>query len=105
MNSIATTQVSRREFLRCTGAGAAGVALGLGFAGAATAAESAKIPVGLQLYSLRDQCKTDLPGMLVAVSKLGYKGVEFAGYHGHKAKELRKVLDDNGLVACGTHAP
>ena len=43
--------------------------------------------------------------MLAAVSKIGYKGVEFAGYHGRGAKELRKLLDDNGLVACGTHTP
>jgi sugar phosphate isomerase/epimerase len=31
--------------------------------------------------------------------------VEFAGYHGRTAQELRKMLDDNGLVACGTHTP
>ncbi len=43
--------------------------------------------------------------MLAAVSQIGYKGVEFAGYHGRSAKELRKMLDDNGLVACGTHTP
>ena len=83
----------------------AGAAVGLGVAPLAQAAADKKIPVGLQLYSLREQCKTDLPGMLVAVSKIGYKGVEFAGYHGRSAKELRKLLDDNGLVACGTHTP
>jgi sugar phosphate isomerase/epimerase len=71
----------------------------------AQAAAEKKIPVGLQLYSIREQCKTDLPGMLAAVSKIGYKGVEFAGYHGRTAKELRKMLDENGLVACGTHTP
>ena len=71
----------------------------------AQAAANRKIPVGLQLYSLREQCATDLPGMLAAVSKIGYRGVEFAGYHGRSAKELRKLLDDNGLVACGTHTP
>jgi sugar phosphate isomerase/epimerase len=54
---------------------------------------------------LREQCKTDLPGMLEAVSKIGYKGVEFAGYHERSAAELRKMLDDNGLIACGTHTP
>ena len=43
--------------------------------------------------------------MLTAVSRIGYKGVEFAGYHGRSAQELRKMLDDNGLVACGTHTP
>lgn len=43
--------------------------------------------------------------MLRAVSQIGYKGVEFAGYHGKTAKELRGLLDDNGLVCCGTHTP
>ena len=34
---------------------------------------------------------------------MGYAGVEFAGYYGKTAKELRQMLDDNGLVMCGTH--
>jgi sugar phosphate isomerase/epimerase len=103
MNNVSCFEVSRREFLAA--AGAVGVTLTLGLARAAEPAPAQKIPVGLQLYSLRDQCKTDLPGMLTAVSKIGYKGVEFAGYHGRSAQELRKMLDDNGLVACGTHTP
>ena len=64
-----------------------------------------RIPIGLELYTLREECKADLSGMLSAVAKIGYKGVEFAGYHGHSAKDLRKMLDDNGIVACGTHTP
>src|SRR6266568_2174856 len=103
MQSTSCSEVSRREFLAATGV--AGVALGLGLARVAQSAPGAKIPIGLELYSLRDQCKTDLPGMLSAVSKIGYKGVEFAGYHNRSAKELRKILDDNHLVACGTHTP
>jgi sugar phosphate isomerase/epimerase len=31
--------------------------------------------------------------------------VEFAGYHGRTAQDLKKMLNDNGLVACGTHTP
>ncbi len=103
MQSTSCSEVSRREFLAATGV--AGVALGLGLARVAQSAPGAKIPIGLELYSLREQCKTDLPGMLSAVSKLGYKGVEFAGYHGRSAKELRTMLDDHGLLACGTHTP
>jgi len=63
----------------------------------------AKIPIGLQLYSVRDDCARDLPGTLAAVAKMGYQGVEFAGYHGRSAQELRKMLDDLGLECCGTH--
>ena len=106
MNCNSSLELTRRDFLRRTAAGAAGATLGLTLAtGAQAAASRKKIPIGLQLYSLREQCKTDLPGMLAAVSKIGYKGVEFAGYHGRTAKELQKMLADNGLVACGTHTP
>src|SRR3989454_12375751 len=103
MNHVSPSVVSRREFLGAVGA--AGVTLGLGAVSAAQRASGKKIPIGLELYSLREECKTDLPGMLTAVSKIGYKGVEFAGYHGRSAAELRKMLDDNGIVACGTHTP
>jgi len=85
--------------------GVAGISLTAGLAQSGYAAHGKKIPVGLQLYSIREQCAKDLPGMLSAVSKIGYKGVEFAGYHGRSAKELRKMLDDDGLIACGTHTP
>lgn len=63
----------------------------------------AKIPIALQLYSVRDDCAADLPGTLDAVARAGYAGVEFAGYYGRSAQELRKMLDDRGLVCCGTH--
>ncbi len=62
-----------------------------------------RAPIGLQLYSVREDCKRDLPGTITAVAKMGYKGVEFAGYYDRSAKQLRKMLDDNGLVCCGTH--
>jgi sugar phosphate isomerase/epimerase len=95
---------SRREFARRISLAAATAAT-LGFAGRLPAASAKKIPVGLQLYSIREQCAKDLPGMLKAVSKIGYKGVEFAGYHGRSAAELKQMLSDNGLVCCGTHTP
>ena len=63
----------------------------------------AKIPIGLQLYSIREDCKRDLPGTLAAVAKMGYDGVEFAGYYDRTAKELRGMLDDLGLPCCGSH--
>src|SRR5438874_1914792 len=98
-NRFIATALNRRDFMKYTVLGVAGATVP-----AALAADK-KIPVGLQLYSVREECKTDLPGTLAAVAKIGYKGVEFAGYHGRSAKELRKLLDDNGVVACGTHTP
>ncbi|MDR3460521.1 MAG: sugar phosphate isomerase/epimerase [Verrucomicrobiae bacterium] len=95
----------RREFLQLSALGIAGASLGL--AGCATGKMSGqkKIGVGLQLYSVRNECKADFPGTLAQVAKIGYRGVEFAGYWGRSAKEVRKMLDDNGLVACGSHTP
>ena len=63
----------------------------------------ARIPIALQLYSVREDCARDFPGTLAAVAKMGYRGVEFAGYYGRSAGELRKMLDDLGLKCAGTH--
>lgn len=62
-----------------------------------------KIPITLQLYSVREDCARDLSGTLKAVSKMGYEGVEFAGYYERDAKELRTLCDDMGLKVVGTH--
>ncbi len=60
--------------------------------------------VGVQLYSIHKYIKQNgIEKALEEVAKIGYAGVEFAGYWGKSAKELKKLLDDNGLVACGTH--
>lgn len=61
------------------------------------------IPLGLQLYSIRNDCARDLPGCLKAVAEMGYAGVEFAGYYGHAAPQIRAWLDEFGLKCCGTH--
>lgn len=58
---------------------------------------------GLQMYSVRDLTGTDLAGALKAVAELGYKFVEFAGFFGHTAEQVRKMLDENGLSVSGTH--
>jgi sugar phosphate isomerase/epimerase len=63
----------------------------------------AQIPVALQLYSVRDQLKADFTGTVSAVAKMGYAGVELAGYGGMTATELRKLLDDLGLRVAGDH--
>ncbi len=63
----------------------------------------ARIPIALQLYSVRKECERDLPGVLAAVAGMGYEGVEFAGYYGHDAPTLKKLLDDNGLRCAGAH--
>ena len=100
--------VSRRTFLK-SGAATAALAAAGSFPAAQTlfAAEDyggRKIPIGLQLYTIGgDMRKMGNEAALAAVAKAGFKGVEFAGYLGLEAKALRKLLDDNGLKACGSH--
>lgn len=105
MKTSTATAITRRQFMQASTATAVVTALGPVLSPRATAAPGAKIPVGVQLYSVREQCAKDLPGTLGAIARIGFKGVEFAGYHNRSAKELRKLLDDLGLVACGTHTP
>jgi sugar phosphate isomerase/epimerase len=62
-----------------------------------------RIPIALQLYSVRHDCEEDLPGTLKAVAEMGYEGVDFAGYYGYDAPTIRTMLDDLGLKAAGCH--
>jgi sugar phosphate isomerase/epimerase len=94
--------VSRREFV--AGSLLAAGALSLDARSAVWAAGK-EIPLSLQLYSVRGDCGRDVDATMEKVAKMGFKGVEFAGYYkyGGKPKELRQKLDDLGLKAAGTH--
>ena len=60
--------------------------------------------IAVQLYSIHKYiAEVGLPKAIADVAKIGYAGVEFAGYWNASAPELKRMLDDNGLVACGTH--
>jgi len=60
-------------------------------------------PIGLQLYSLREQAAKDFPGVLKQVAQMGYVGVEYAGLHNYSAKEIAKIIDELGLKSCSAH--
>lgn len=62
-----------------------------------------KIPVAIQLYSLRDVMPKDVPGNLRKLAAMGYQGVEFAGFYNLPGPALRKMLDDCGLRCAGSH--
>ena len=101
-------QMNRRAFLGTTfAAGAAAAMRGFGACscGCGCGCGCGKpTQVAVQLYSIRKYIdKVGLAQALKDVAKIGYKGVEFAGYYGNDAKTLKKMLDDAGLVACGTH--
>ncbi|MDO6657770.1 sugar phosphate isomerase/epimerase [Anaerobacillus sp. 1_MG-2023] len=65
----------------------------------------ANIPVAVQMYTLREESEKDFIGTLKKVSDIGYQGVEFAGYYDMSAKDLKKVMDDLGLMAASSHIP
>ncbi len=61
--------------------------------------------IGYQVYSARDDAAKDLLGTLKTIKSLGYDGVEFAGFYGHEATEVKAMLDEAGLVAISHHVP
>ena len=63
------------------------------------------LPLALQLYSLREKTARDFPAVLKEVARMGYKGVEFAGFHGLAAADLARIVADVGLVPASGHLP
>ena len=59
--------------------------------------------LGMQLYTVRADLAKDFDGTLAKVATIGYKEVEFAGYYGRSAQELRDVLKRHGLTAPAAH--
>lgn len=98
---------NRRAFLRAIGAAALGIASGCGGASNGTTVQSRRKlkRIGLELYTVRDEMKADLPGTLAQVAAVGYKEVEFAGYFGKSPAEIRDLLARNGLTSPSTHIP
>jgi sugar phosphate isomerase/epimerase len=66
-----------------------------------------KIPIGIELYAVRNELKRDLPNTLRTVAKIGYEVVEFySPYFGWTmpyAKDVRLLMDDLGLRCYSTH--
>lgn len=112
---------SRREFLRVSAAGALGA-----FAMSQYACRNASKPaaaatgdivvakdpksfgIALQLYTIRDAMKTDVPGSLKKVSDAGYKYLELAGYadgkfYGYEPADFKKLVNDLGMEILSSH--
>lgn len=104
--------VSRREFVGTITVAATAFGLG-GCAGGGPASESETggsaaqpgkdLPIGLQLYTVRDAAAEDFKGTLERVRKIGYRHFEFAGYGGLSAAELAAFLKQIDADAIGTH--
>jgi sugar phosphate isomerase/epimerase len=93
------TKLSRRSFL------ATMAALPMALKSAAAAAGA--IPVGLELYSVREALKKDPEGTIRAVAAMGYQAVEFYAPYFEwteaQAKQTRKLLDELGMRCYSTH--
>ncbi|MFC4322067.1 sugar phosphate isomerase/epimerase family protein [Litchfieldia salsa] len=61
------------------------------------------IPIAIQMYTLREEAEQDFAGTLKKVADLGFDGVEFAGFGGLSASEVKELLDDLGLKAASSH--
>jgi sugar phosphate isomerase/epimerase len=95
--------ISRRSFLECSSL-AMMAALGSGrtFAAGAGTGPLGK-PIGLQLYTVREEANKDLLGTLKKLQTVGYREVETAGFYGKSGKEMRKLLADHGMTAPSAH--
>ena len=98
------TLQTRRTFLATLGVAALGIASGTAEAAGTALAQRRKLKkVGLQLYTVRDMMKADLPGTLRKVAAAGYKEVEFAGYFGRTPAQIKELLKKNGLTSPSSH--
>ena len=90
--------VTRRDMIKWSAAGAL-------FDRRATAFPAEPDSIGVQLYSIRDECAKDFDSALRQVAAMGFEGVEFGGYYQYKddAAGLKKKLDELDLKAAGTH--
>jgi sugar phosphate isomerase/epimerase len=91
--------ITRRGFLQLSAAGAGVLALGdMAFAAIK------RFPVGVQLYTVREQAEQDLPGTLAHIAMIGYNEVEtYWNVYTHPANKLRKMIVDNGLTVPSGH--
>jgi sugar phosphate isomerase/epimerase len=92
-----TTTFSRRSFLAFTAV--------MPWAWRATAAST--IPMGIEMYSVRDELKKDPQGTVRAVAKIGYQGLEFYAPYFEwthaQVKEMKKLMDDLRIRCFSTH--
>lgn len=71
-----------------------------------TPAFARKLPVGVQLYSVRTDLEKDFYGTLKAIREMGYAGVEFYGeYYGNSVVQVKKWCTELGLIPFSNHVP
>jgi sugar phosphate isomerase/epimerase len=95
--------ISRRTFLKTASASAACAAVWS--SAPRLMANPLALPIGLQLYSVRDLLPKDYEGTLRQLGALGYREVEAAGFFGHTPSEVKQAMDHAGLNCVSAHYP
>ena len=93
------TDLCRRGFLTAAGAALAGPAMGA----AQPFFKRHGLPIGIQLYTVGADAVKDLDGTLKALSAIGYRSVESAGFLGRTPAQFRAALDAAGVVCTSAH--
>jgi sugar phosphate isomerase/epimerase len=92
---------SRRDFVK---AGSASLIYGSALLqGRQSYAQTLHVPLGLQLYSVRQLLPTDYDGTLKQIGALGYREVESAGYFNHSAAQVKQAMSSAGLRLVSAH--
>jgi sugar phosphate isomerase/epimerase len=96
-------KISRRTFLKTASASAACAAMWSRTP--RLMANPLGLPLGLQLYSVRELLPKDYDGTLRQLGALGYREVEAAGFFGHTPSEVKLAMDHAGLNCVSAHYP
>lgn len=95
--------ITRRSFLGQASAVTAGLALGA--RSPLASAQPLGLPLGLQLYSVREQLAKDYEATLQQVGSIGYREVEAAGFYKHTAAEVKQAMQKANLHCVSAHYP
>lgn len=96
--------ITRRRFLEGSSLAALAAMSGVRSFAAGAGTGPLGLPIGVQLYTVRDVAAKDLPGTLAKLQAIGYREVETAGFYGRSGKEMRKILADHGMTAPSAHS-
>ncbi|MGA8152136.1 MAG: TIM barrel protein [Terriglobales bacterium] len=96
-------RITRRTFLKTASASAAGMALWN--SAPRLLADPLGLPLGLQLYSVRDLLPRDYDGTLRQLGAIGYREVEAAGFFDHNPSQVKQAMDQAGLRCLSAHYP
>jgi sugar phosphate isomerase/epimerase len=94
-------RISRRTFLRTASASAVGATVWSNFP--RLMANPLGLPLGLQLYSVRDILPKDYEGTLLQLGTIGYREVEAAGFFNHSPSEVKQAMERAGLRCVSAH--